>query len=50
MNTRPKPRLNEFFIRGVPLATALDLLARWDTVMDSELVEAGFISSTEGAG
>jgi hypothetical protein len=45
-----KPRLSEFFVRGVPLAQALDMLERWDTVTDAELVEIGFTSSTQGRG
>jgi hypothetical protein len=50
MNTRPKPTLNEFFVRGIPLATAVDVLSRWDSVTDDELIEIGFMASSEGPG
>lgn len=39
--------MNEFFVRGVPLAEALDALARWDTLTDAELEELGFTSFVE---
>jgi hypothetical protein len=43
---RAKPHLNEFLIRGIPLQRALEILARWDHLTDTELVELGFISSS----
>jgi hypothetical protein len=47
---KPKPRLSEFFVRGVPLAQALNVLARWETVTDAELAELGFTCSTQEPG
>jgi|GEM_PF-4086627 len=36
------PSMNEFFIRGIPLAVALDLLKRWDSLTSEELARWGF--------
>jgi hypothetical protein len=42
---KPKPKLSEFFIRGVPLEKAVDARERWETLTDAELAELGFTSS-----
>lgn len=47
---KPKPHLNEFFVRGIPLQVSLDILSRWETVTDAELREIGFTSSTPERG
>jgi hypothetical protein len=44
-NTIPKPDMNEFFIRNIPLREALDARARWKTLSAAELVELGFIGA-----
>lgn len=47
MNKQPKPHMNEFFVRGIALTTALSILARWETISEAELLELGFTSSIE---
>jgi hypothetical protein len=41
-NNSPRPRLTEFMIRGHDLAVALDVLKRWDTLSEEELIALGF--------
>jgi hypothetical protein len=44
MKPTTTPHLNDFFIKGIPLATALELLSRWEAVDEEELVSVGFIA------
>jgi hypothetical protein len=51
INTRrPKPHLNEFFVRGIPLAKAIEVLARWEKLTDGELAQLGFSGDQGRAG
>lgn len=40
-NNRPKPHLNEFLLRNIPLREALSILARWDALNDAEIAVLG---------
>jgi hypothetical protein len=37
-----KPDMNEFFLRGVPLAIAVEARGRWNTLTDAEKRALGF--------
>jgi hypothetical protein len=41
-NKIPKPNMNEFFVRGVPLAEAVALRNRWHLLSPEELEALGF--------
>ncbi len=41
-NNIPKPDMNEFFVRNIPLRDALDARARWETLSQDELIALGF--------
>jgi hypothetical protein len=47
MSKMPRPTLNDFFLRNVPLGKALDAITRWDGLTELELKQLGFTSSTQ---
>lgn len=42
--TKPKepPKLNEFFLRGVPVREAVDAVRNWEALNNAQLRELGF--------
>jgi hypothetical protein len=46
MNKMPRPNLNDFFLRNVPLGKALDAIAKWEGLTEREREQLGFGTST----
>ena len=42
MQLELKPNMNDFFVRGIPLNTALYILKNWEALTEAELESLGF--------
>ena len=47
---RPKPDLNEFLLRSIPLREAIAIRSRWETLSEAEINELGFSDFSEASG